>query len=57
MQLRTTSLSEKYKDIEKRYYYVTPTSYLVLIQAFKDLLEKKRIEIFTLITKYDTGIK
>lgn len=57
MQLRTTSLSEKYKENEKRYYYVTPTSYLVLIQAFKDLLEKKRIEIDTLIEKYDTGIK
>ena len=49
MQLRTTSLSEKYKENEKRYYYVTPTSYLVLIQAFKDLLEKKRIEIDSLI--------
>jgi dynein heavy chain len=57
MQMRTTSLSEKYKEREKRFYYVTPTSYLVLIQAFKDLLEKKRIEIFSLITKYDTGIK
>lgn len=57
MQLRTTSLSEKYKENEKRYYYVTPTSYLVLIQAFKDLLEKKRIEIDSLIEKYDTGIK
>ena len=56
MQLRTTSLSEKYKENEKRYYYVTPTSYLVLIQAFKDLLEKKRVEIDTLIMKYDTGI-
>lgn len=31
MQLRTTSLAEKYKEQEKRYYYVTPTSYLVLI--------------------------
>lgn len=50
-------MSEKYKEREKKYYYVTPTSYLVLIQAFKDLLDKKRIEIFSLITKYDTGIK
>lgn len=57
MQMRTTALSEKYKENEKRFYYVTPTSYLVLIQAFKDLLEKKRNEIFSLITKYDTGIK
>lgn len=57
MQLRTTALSDKYKEQEKRYYYVTPTSYLVLIQAFKDLLEKKRIEIDSLVDKYDIGIK
>ena len=34
MQMRTTQLAERYKLEQKRYYYVTPTSYLVLIQAF-----------------------
>lgn len=38
MQMKTTELTIKYKESEKRFYYVTPTSYLVLIQAFKDLL-------------------
>jgi len=38
MQIRTTDLTLKYKEDEKRYYYVTPTSYLVLIQAFMLLL-------------------
>lgn len=56
MQMRTTQLATKYQLAEKRYYYVTPTSYLVLIKAFKDLLTKKRKEIDTVIMKYDKGI-
>ena len=56
MQMRTTSLADKYKEIEKRYFYVTPTSYLVLIQAFKYLLKKKRVAIDTIIMKYEKGI-
>jgi len=56
MQLRTTDLAEKYKVEQKRYYYVTPTSYLVLIQAFKQLLGDKRKKIGTVITKYEKGI-
>jgi len=54
--MRTTSLADKYKEIEKRYFYVTPTSYLVLIQAFKDLLKKKRVAIDSIIMKYEKGI-
>ena len=34
MQMRVTDLAVKYKTNEKRYFYVTPTSYLVLIKAF-----------------------
>jgi dynein heavy chain len=56
MQLRTTDLAEKYKNEQKRFYYVTPTSYLVLIQAFKELLKKKRKEINSVINKYEKGI-
>lgn len=56
MQLRTTDLAEKYKNEQKRFYYVTPTSYLVLINSFKELLDKKRHEINTVINKYDKGI-
>jgi dynein heavy chain len=42
MQMRVTQLAQKYQEQQKRYYYVTPTSYLVLIKAFKELLDKKR---------------
>lgn len=54
--MRVTQLAQKYQEREKKYYYVTPTSYLVLIQAFKDLLGKKRMQIDTVIMKYERGI-
>jgi dynein heavy chain len=57
MQLRTTMLAEKYKNVEKRYYYVTPTSYLVLLRNFKKLLGRKRGQIDSVIHKYEVGIK
>mmetsp|Transcript_20678 Transcript_20678/g.31629 ORF Transcript_20678/g.31629 Transcript_20678/m.31629 type:complete len:121 (+) Transcript_20678:4132-4494(+) len=56
MQMRTTDLAEKYKQEQKRFYYVTPTSYLVLIQAFKELLGMKRDKINSVINKYEKGI-
>ena len=56
MQTRVTELSQKYLSEQKRHYYVTPTSYLVLIQAFKDLLAEKRLKIDTVIDKYAKGI-
>jgi dynein heavy chain len=57
MQLRVTALSDKYFLASKQRYYVTPTSYLVLIRRFKDLLGKKRDQIDDIINKYDRGIK
>jgi dynein heavy chain len=57
MQTRVTELSQRYLAEQKRHYYVTPTSYLVLIQAFKDLLSQKRITIDTVIDKYAKGIE
>jgi len=56
MQTRVTNLADKYLKQYKRHYYVTPTSYLVLIKAFQDLLAKKRLQIDTVITKYTKGI-
>lgn len=57
MQMRVTELAEKYFLNAKQRYYVTPTSYLVLIKRFKDLLGKKRDQIDSIIHKYDRGIK
>ena len=40
-----------------RHNYVTPTSYLELIQTFKKLLTLKRNEISTLKSRYVTGLE
>jgi dynein heavy chain len=56
MQIRVTELTNAYFTDSKIQYYVTPTSYLVLIKAFKDLLAKKRQEIDSVIMKYEKGI-
>ena len=37
MQTRITKLSQRYYDELRRYYYVTPTSYLELLATFKKL--------------------
>jgi dynein heavy chain len=49
-------LSTKYYTSLRRYNYVTPTSYLELIQTFKALVDKKRKQVFTLISRYETGL-
>lgn len=51
----TQVAKEKFFREQKRYYYVTPTSYLELIQSFKRLLAEKRGEIFALKEKYSNG--
>ena len=41
----------------RRYYYVTPTSYLQLITAFKTLLQKKNDDTDQTIFKFEKGLK
>ncbi|XP_036230121.2 dynein axonemal heavy chain 7 isoform X1 [Bactrocera oleae] len=52
----TQNLSEVFALRLKRYNYVTPTSYLELIQTFKALLNQKRTTILTNKNRYLTGI-
>ena len=57
MQERVAQLTKKYYDQLRRYYYVTPTSYLVLINTFKAQLGMKRKEVNEIIFKYDKGLE
>jgi dynein heavy chain len=57
MQDRVHQLSEKFKTELGRYYYVTPTSYLILINTFKNKLQSKREIIQGLVHKYSKGLK
>jgi len=50
-------LSVQYKEQEGRHNYVTPTSYLELIQTYKDLLTKQRSRVIQLKLGYEKGIE
>ena len=56
MQTRVVSLSKRYLAEMNRSYYVTPTSYLELINTFKNLLNVQRQEVFDAKARYDTGL-
>lgn len=47
--------AKKFQRELGRIYYVTPTSYLELIQTFKRLLDKKRTEVANLRDRYANG--
>jgi dynein heavy chain len=57
MQERVISLTQRYKDEVRRYYYITPTSYLILIKTFQTVLKDKRKKINSDINKFDRGLK
>jgi len=49
--------SAEFLNILRRHYYITPTSYLELIQTFKALLQMKRDEILGLKGRYEGGLE
>jgi dynein heavy chain len=51
----TFSMSKRFLTELKRNYYVTPTSFLELIQTFKQLLGEKRKEVSTNKDRYSNG--
>ena len=56
MQERVQSLSVKYREELRRYFYVTPTSYLILIKTFSTFLDQKRQKNSKDIFKFDKGL-
>mmetsp|Transcript_49836 Transcript_49836/g.161224 ORF Transcript_49836/g.161224 Transcript_49836/m.161224 type:complete len:2909 (-) Transcript_49836:280-9006(-) len=56
MQSSVYQLAGRYQAEAGRFYYVTPTSYLELINAFKGLLGFKRDEVSTYKSRYDVGL-
>jgi dynein heavy chain len=57
MQERVTTLADKYREELRRHYYVTPTSYIELINGFKQLLNFKRNELTRQINRYEEGLE
>jgi dynein heavy chain len=56
MQKSVFALTERFEKEVQRHYYVTPTSYLELINSFKDLLSQKREEVSLGKSRYDNGL-
>ncbi|KAI8927547.1 dynein heavy chain and region D6 of dynein motor-domain-containing protein [Entophlyctis helioformis] len=50
-------LSQRFFEALRRHNYVTPTSYLELIQTYKQLLTQKRKEVDALKMRYEVGLK
>ncbi|KAL6759980.1 dynein heavy chain 6 [Haematococcus lacustris] len=50
-------LAEEFYREAKRYYYATPTSYLELIQTYKELLGTKRTTMQQLKRRYEVGLQ
>ena len=56
-QESVANLSVAYLAEAKRNNYVTPTSYLELLGAFRSLLDVKRSEVSTAKSRYDVGLR
>ncbi|DAZ96773.1 TPA: hypothetical protein N0F65_005771 [Lagenidium giganteum] len=48
--------SKEYFNVLRRYYYVTPTSYLELLSTFKAVLVSKREEVNTMKSRLQNGV-
>ncbi|XP_076664543.1 dynein axonemal heavy chain 7 [Andrena cerasifolii] len=55
--LSTENLSSEFFIRLNRHVYVTPTSYIEMINTFKDLLERKREQIINAKTRYERGLE
>ncbi|GLI63290.1 hypothetical protein VaNZ11_006196 [Volvox africanus] len=55
--LTVRHLAEDFKADLGRHYYTTPTSYLELIQTYKELLSAKRKQVHGLKRRYEVGLE
>ena len=50
------NFSEKIKEVERRFVYTTPKSFLELVKLFKSMLEKKMTYLDDERTKFEIGV-
>jgi dynein heavy chain len=55
MQMRVIKLRNRYQEELRRYYYVTPTSYLELLGILKKLLSNRETMVHKQIKRYADG--
>jgi len=54
--MRVTRLRNRYEHELRRFYYVTPTSYLELLSTIKKLLTNRKSLVDGQIKRYENGI-
>ena len=57
VHLSIAQANEEYLQMERRYNYTTPTSYLELISFYKLLVDKKRDKITDQINRLEIGLQ
>ena len=57
MQQTASEMTKTFRKEMGRHYYVTPTSYLALINTFKKLISTKQSEITTKKSRYENGLQ
>ncbi|GAX82307.1 hypothetical protein CEUSTIGMA_g9736.t1 [Chlamydomonas eustigma] len=53
----TRVLSERYQKEARRFFYVTPTSYLQLLESFRTLLQKRQGQVTSARQRYEVGLQ
>ena len=56
MQHIVQDMAEHYKQSMRRHCYITPTSYLDLLQTFRKLFEAKRTQLAGQVKRYESGL-
>ena len=56
LQREAIKLSEEYLEKQRRQIYITPTSYLELLKAFKTILASEREKTLRSKNGYDQGV-
>ena len=49
-------MSKNFFKLMKRHVYITPTTYLDLMEIFLELLEKQRNKLYDKKVSYETGV-
>eukprot|EP00966_Prymnesium_polylepis_P115111 2660370-Prymnesium_polylepis.1 len=49
-------VSGQYMELERRYNYTTPKSFLELIALYRSMLDKRKTETKMLIERYENGV-
>jgi len=57
MQVRVKKMTASLYSEFRRYYYVTPTSYLELLGTFKRLHQDRQDMVFMQIGRYENGLE